>query len=138
MIEVPIFIAIVGVILLILFCGLLYNINKSLNEIKKSGLKENNNIKVNNLSEKEFKKDKLEIINSIKSPMVGIVYLAPDPTKKAYVNIGDHIKQGDVVLLIEAMKTFNEVRSTQSGIVKNILVTNGQPVEFGEDLVVLE
>ena len=70
--------------------------------------------------------------------MVGVAYLSPDPNSPAYVKVGQHIKQGEIVLLIEAMKTFNEVKAPKSGIIKKINVLNSQPVEFGDDLIILE
>ena len=76
--------------------------------------------------------------NIVKSPMVGVAYLSADPTSKPYVKIGQHVKQGDTLLLIEAMKTFNEVKAPISGIVKEIIVLNSQPVEFGDDLIIFE
>lgn len=76
--------------------------------------------------------------NTIKSPMVGVVYLSPDPNSANYVKVGDSIKEGDIVCLIEAMKTFNPVKSHKSGVVTQILVEGGDPVEFGEPLVVVE
>ncbi|MDC0195040.1 hypothetical protein OAJ82_02095 [Alphaproteobacteria bacterium] len=76
--------------------------------------------------------------NFITSPMVGVAYLSADPQSPAYVKIGQHVKQGDTVLLIEAMKTFNEVKAPRSGIVKKIIVLNNQPVEYGDDLIILE
>ena len=76
--------------------------------------------------------------NAIKSPMVGVAYLSADPQSPAYVKIDQHIKQGDTVLLIEAMKTFNEVKAPRSGIVKKIIVLDNQPVEYGDDLIILE
>jgi acetyl-CoA carboxylase biotin carboxyl carrier protein len=76
--------------------------------------------------------------NIIKSPMVGVAYLYADPSSPAYAKVGQHIKQGDTVLLIEAMKTFNEVKAPRSGIVKEIMVLNNQPVEFGDELIILE
>ena len=76
--------------------------------------------------------------NIIKSPMVGLAYLSADPSSPPYAKIGQHIKQGDTILLIEAMKTFNEVKAPKSGIIKKIVVINSQPVEFGDDLIILE
>lgn len=76
--------------------------------------------------------------NAIKSPMVGVVYLSPDPNSPNYVKTGDAVKEGDIVCLIEAMKTFNPVKAHKSGIVTKILVEGGDPVEFGEPLVVVE
>ena len=76
--------------------------------------------------------------NIVKSPMVGVAYLSADPSTPPYVKIGQHVKQGDTLLLIEAMKTFNEVKAPKSGIVKKIIVLNSQPVEFGDDLLLFE
>lgn len=76
--------------------------------------------------------------NAVKSPMVGTVYLSPDPNSKAYINIGDKVKKGDTLMLIEAMKTFNPVEADRAGTVKAIYVENAQPVEFGEALVLIE
>tara|TARA_B110000116_G_C16503532_1_gene432355 strand:+ start:205 stop:654 length:450 start_codon:yes stop_codon:yes gene_type:complete len=76
--------------------------------------------------------------NIIKSPMVGVAYLSAEPNSSPYIKIGQHVKQGDTLLLIEAMKTFNEVKAPFSGIVKEISVLNNQPVEFGDDLIIFE
>ena len=98
------------------------------------------NIDKDNLSEdaKDAKKVSENPDNIIKSPMVGVAYLSVDPSSPPYVKIGQHIKQGDILLLIEAMKTFNEVKAPRSGIVKKIIVLNSQPVEFGDHLIILE
>lgn len=76
--------------------------------------------------------------NTIKSPMVGVVYLSPDPNSPNYVKVGDTVREGDIVCLIEAMKTFNPVKAHKGGTVTKILVEGGDPVEFGEPLVVVE
>ena len=76
--------------------------------------------------------------NAVKSPMVGTCYLSPDPNSKAYVAIGDKVKKGDTLMLIEAMKTFNPVEADRAGTVKAIYVENAQPVEFGEALILIE
>ena len=76
--------------------------------------------------------------NIIKSPMVGVAYLSSDPSTAPYSKVGQHVKQGDTILLIEAMKTFNEVKAPRSGIIKKIIILNNQPVEFGDDLIILE
>ena len=76
--------------------------------------------------------------SAVKSPMVGTVYLSPDPNSKAYINIGDKVKKGDTLMLIEAMKTFNPVEADRAGTVKAIYVDNAQPVEYGEALVLIE
>ncbi|MEL7041698.1 MAG: acetyl-CoA carboxylase biotin carboxyl carrier protein [Pseudomonadota bacterium] len=76
--------------------------------------------------------------NAITSPMVGTVYLSPEPGAKAFVSIGDTVKKGDTLMLIEAMKTFNPVTAEAAGTVKDIFVQDSQPVEFGEPLIVVE
>ena len=87
---------------------------------------------------KTNKEDIKKLENIVKSPMVGVAYLSADPSSQPYVKIGQHVKQGDTLLLIEAMKTFNEVKAPISGIVKEIIVLNSQPVEFGDDLIIFE
>ena len=74
----------------------------------------------------------------IKSPIIGTAYLAPEPGGKKFVQIGDKIKKGQTVMIVEAMKTMNHVASTNDGIIKKILVNDGQPVEFGQSLVLLK
>ena len=76
--------------------------------------------------------------NVVKCPMVGVAYLSSDPSSSPYIKVGQHVKQGDTIALIEAMKTFNEIRSTHTGIVKKILISNGKPVEYGEHLIIIE
>lgn len=75
---------------------------------------------------------------SVASPMVGTAYRRPSPDAKAFVEIGSVVKQGDKILLIEAMKTFNEIVAPRSGTVTAIFVEDGQPVEYGESLLVIE
>jgi len=74
----------------------------------------------------------------IKSPIIGTAYLAPEPGSKKFIEIGDKIKKGQTVLIVEAMKTMNHVPSTSDGIVKKILVSDGQAVEFGQSLIILK
>jgi len=76
--------------------------------------------------------------NIVKSPMVGVAYLSADPNSPAYVKIGQHVKAGDTLLLIEAMKTFNEIKAPKSGVIKKILALNSQPVEYGDHLIIFE
>ena len=97
------------------------------------------------LHENKTKQQKDEIIeetvnqeNIVKSPMVGVSYLWAYPSSSPYVKIGQHVKQGDTLLLIEAMKTFNEIKAPKSGVIKKIVVLNSQPVEFGDDLIIFE
>ena len=74
----------------------------------------------------------------VKSPIVGTAYLAPEPGGKKFVEIGKKIKKGDTVMIIEAMKTMNHVPSTSDGVIKEICVDDGQPVEFDQKIVILE
>lgn len=76
--------------------------------------------------------------NAVTSPMVGTVYLSPEPGAGAFVSIGDKVKKGDTLMLVEAMKTFNPVEAPRAGVVKEIIVDDAQPVEFGEPLIVIE
>ena len=74
----------------------------------------------------------------IKSPIIGTAYHAPEPGAKKFVEVGKKIKKGDTVMIVEAMKTMNHVPSTSAGVVKKILVSDGQPVEFGQTILILE
>ena len=74
----------------------------------------------------------------IKSPIIGTAYLAPEPGAKKFVEVGNKIKKGQTVMIVEAMKTMNHVPSPKDGVVKKIIVDDGQPVEFGQTLVILE
>ena len=74
----------------------------------------------------------------ITSPIIGTAYHAPEPGAKKFVEVGKKIKKGDTIMIVEAMKTMNHVPSTLDGIVKEILVSDGQPVEFGQALITLE
>ena len=84
---------------------------------------------------------KEKIIDSkavIKSPIVGTAYLAPDPGAKPFVSVGKKINKGETVMIVEAMKTMNHVPSTSDGIVKKVCVEDGQPVEYGQTIIILE
>ena len=74
----------------------------------------------------------------VKSPIIGTAYHAPEPGAKKFVEVGKRIKKGDTVMIVEAMKTMNHVPSTSDGIVKEICVQDGQPVEFGQTIIILE
>jgi acetyl-CoA carboxylase biotin carboxyl carrier protein len=74
----------------------------------------------------------------VKSPMVGTAYRSPEPGSAAFIDIGTRVTQGQTLLIIEAMKTMNHIPAPRSGVVKEILIENGQPVEFGEPLVIIE
>jgi acetyl-CoA carboxylase biotin carboxyl carrier protein len=75
--------------------------------------------------------------HTVNSPMVGTFYEAPSPTAKAFVEVGQQVKVGDVVCIVEAMKMMNQIETDKSGTVTEILVENGQPVEFGQPLIVI-
>ena len=74
----------------------------------------------------------------VKSPIIGTAYLAPEPGAKKFIKVGDKIKKGQTVMIVEAMKTMNHVPSSSDGTVKKIMVNDGQPVEFGQTLIILE
>jgi len=82
--------------------------------------------------------EKIEDSKTIKSPIIGTAYLASEPGGKHFVEVGKKIKKGDTIIIVEAMKTMNHVPSTLDGIVKKVSVEDGQPVEFGQVLIVLE
>ena len=90
-------------------------------------------------SSKDVVEQEVDISNTvIKSPIVGTAYLAPEPGAKKFIEVGQKIKKGQTVMIIEAMKTMNHVPSTADGEVKKILVQDGQAVEFGQALLLLK
>ena len=91
-------------------------------------------------NKKEVIKEEVSIDNSkkITSPIIGTAYLAPEPGGKKFIEIGQKIKKGDTVMIVEAMKTMNHVPSPIDGIVKEISVEDGQPVEFGQTIATLD
>lgn len=76
--------------------------------------------------------------NAVNSPMVGTVYLQPEPGSPAFVSVGDKVSEGQTLMIVEAMKTMNQIPSPRAGVVKRIIVDDGAPVEFGEPLMVIE
>ncbi len=76
--------------------------------------------------------------STVTSPMVGTAYLSPEPGAAAFIQVGDKVTEGQSILIIEAMKTMNHIPSTKTGVVKEILVEDAQPVEFGEPLIIVE
>ena len=74
----------------------------------------------------------------IKSPIIGTAYMAPEPGAKQFIQVGDKIKKGQTIMIVEAMKTMNHIPSTSDGTVKSILIKDGQPVEFGQTLILLK
>ena len=106
---------------------------QALEDLKKS-LK---GIEVN--TQEDSVEEEIEISGTIiKSPIVGTAYLAPEPGGKKFAEVGNKIKKGDTIMIVEAMKTMNHVPSTVDGIVKEICVEDGQPVEFGQTIIILE
>ena len=107
-----------------------------------------NNISVNNQNVPSPKNDinnsnisfseKIITGLEVKSPIIGTAYHAPEPGAKKFVEVGKKIKKGDTVMIVEAMKTMNHVPSTSDGVVKEICVEDGQPVEFGQNLLILD
>ena len=89
----------------------------------------------NQLSSEIIKKDNSGI--EITSPIIGTAYHAPEPGAKKFVDVGKKIKKGDTIMIVEAMKTMNHVPSTADGVVKEICVEDGQPVEFGQTIIIL-
>ena len=106
-------------------------------KVARNSFKENSKIEI--LPNKiELKEDKILTGIEIKSPIIGTAYLAPEPGGKKFVEIGKKIKKGDTVMIVEAMKNMNHVPSTKDGVVKKVVVEDGQPVEYGQTLVILE
>ena len=107
-----------------------------------------NNISINNQTNQTLSKETSSNKNrdsqnnisgiEVTSPIIGTAYHAPEPGAKKFVEVGKKIKKGDTVMIVEAMKTMNHVPSSSDGIVKKILVADGQPVEFGQTLIILE
>tara|TARA_Y100000768_G_C23843407_1_gene617281 strand:+ start:503 stop:928 length:426 start_codon:yes stop_codon:yes gene_type:complete len=104
--------------------------SKNIEQIKSSALVSPNKAVLNENSENDGIR--------VKSPIIGTAYLAPEPGAKKFVEVGQKIKKGQTIMIVEAMKTMNHVPSTDDGVVKKILVNDGQPVEFGQPLIVLK
>ena len=94
----------------------------------------------NSLNPKDGVSKKIDVNSGIEvtSPIIGTAYHAPEPGAKKFVEVGKRVKKGDTVMIVEAMKTMNHVPSTADGIVKEICVSDGQPVEFGQTIIILE
>ena len=89
-------------------------------------------------SKEQVIEEEIDDSKTIKSPIIGTAYLAPEPGAKPFVELGKKIKKGDTIMIVEAMKTMNHVPATLDGIIKKVSVEDGQPVEFGQVLVILE
>ena len=96
--------------------------------------------KYNLTNEKSILENNQNIKNGIEvtSPIIGTAYHAPEPGAKTFIEVGKKIKKGDTIMIVEAMKTMNHVPSSSDGVVKEICIDDGQPVEFGQTLIVLE
>ena len=106
---------------------------EALEDLKKS-LKSEDIVNNDSQIEEEIETSKAVI----KSPIVGTAYLALEPGAKPFVSIGKKIKKGETVMIVEAMKTMNHVPSTSDGIVKKVCVEDGQPIEYGQTIIILE
>jgi len=99
---------------------------------------QSNNTATTKTSAPKDKEENLAIEDTIKSPMVGTVYLQPEPGSDSFVKVGDKVKKGQTILIIEAMKTMNDIIAEKDGTVKDILVKNEQPVQFDDPLMIIE
>ena len=107
-------------------------------KVSRSSLLKSDPLKSVEVSSVNIKKN-IEISGTkVTSPIIGTVYLAPEPGAKKFTEIGKKIKKGDTIMIVEAMKTMNHVPSTNDGIVKEICVEDGHPVEFGQTIIILE
>ncbi len=106
---------------------------ETLDDLKKS-LKDKNILNSDSPVEEEIQTAK----EVVKSPIVGTAYLAADPDTKPFVSVGKKIKKGDTVMIVEAMKTMNHIHSLVDGVVKEICVEDGQPIEYDQVLIILE
>ena len=109
-------------------------------KVSKSTSSSNPNQIISNIASPKVSEDKEQITSGskINSPIIGTAYHAPEPGAKKFVEIGKKIKKGDTIMIIEAMKTMNHVPSTADGVVKEICVEDGQPVEFGQTILILK
>ena len=121
--------------------NLLKNLLKSVKELtevlKKTNLTKNLE-NYDNLEKVGNKRIQIKHDNAITSPMVGTVYLSPEPKAKSFIQQGQMIKKGDTLLIIEAMKTFNPIKAQKSGKIEKILVNDAEPVEYGQPLIVIK
>ena len=106
----------------------------------KKFIKDNQFLKNNEVFEKSTQKENEPSLleKALKSPLVGTAYLSPDPGAKKFVEVGQNVKIGQVLLIIEAMKTMNEITADKNGVIKKIFVKNESPVEFGEPLFLID
>ena len=121
--------------------NLLKNLLKAVRELTEI-LKKNNLTKniqdYDNLKKVGSTRIQIKHENAITSPMVGTVYLSPEPKARAFIKQGQTVKKGDTLLIIEAMKTFNPIKSQKAGKIEKILVNDAEPVEYGQPLLVIK
>ena len=109
-----------------------------LDDLKKSLNDKDYKFETQNLQKQDEIFEKEDPKKLVKSPIVGTAYLAPEPGSKKFIDVGKKIKKGDTIMIVEAMKTMNHIPSSQDGTVKKICVEDGQPVEFGQNLIIFE
>ena len=111
-------------------------------KVSKNNVSINNQTVPNNNLNQSTETQKISNITKsgieVKSPIIGTAYHAPEPGAKKFVEVGKKIKKGDTVMIVEAMKTMNHVPSSADGVVKEICIEDGQPVEFGQTIIILE
>ena len=112
-------------------------------KVSKNNTSTNNQSLSSNIQQDKIFKNKGEDIREktgikITSPIIGTAYHAPEPGAKKFIEVGKKIKKGDTVMIVEAMKTMNHVPSSADGVVKEVCIQDGQPVEFGQTLIILE
>ena len=110
-------------------------------KVSKNNVSINNNSTPSNItspSKVEPQKTNIKSGIEVTSPIIGTAYHSPEPGAKKFVEIGKRIKKGDTVMIVEAMKTMNHVPSSSDGVIKEICVADGQPVEFGQTIIILE
>ena len=117
--------------------NLLKAVKKLTEVLKKTNLTKNLE-NYDNLEKVGNKRIQIKHDNAITSPMVGTVYLSPEPKAKSFIKQGQTVKKGDTLLIIEAMKTFNPIKAKKSGKVEKILVNDSEPVEYGQPLLVIK
>ena len=117
--------------------NLLKAVKKLTEVLKKTNLTKNLE-NYDNLEKVENKRIQIKHDNAITSPMVGTVYLSPEPKAKSFIKQGQTVKKGDTLLIIEAMKTYNPIKAKKSGKVEKILVNDAEPVEYGQPLIVIK
>ena len=103
-----------------------------------SAVSDSSKAKADKKTNNESEKKSFNLANTVKAPMLGTLYHAASPKAKPFIKVGSKVKTGDVIFIIEAMKTMNQVKSDKTGVVKKILVENAMPVEFDQDLIIVE